>query len=606
MAFTQITVTGRRQLGDGTAASGSITFTPAAPLRNSTATAETTIRAPFHGTITAGVISASVAATTDPGTLPTGGTYVVEERYTGVSAIRRYHLRVPHDSPGGILDLDTTDQILETLPDAVSYPATGPAGPPPTLTVGTVTTGTPSAFELTQTSPGVYEVDVTLQQGVTGAGSVDSVNGDPGPNIVITQADLTGLVNAKDYGALGDGTTNDYTAILAAVTAVKARGGGAVWFPAGIYAITQKLIVPPNVFLVAESAYAATLKLTAGSAIAIFLEFGAAATINVFGGLKNIQVDANAKAQTGVKMFGPQEGACISESFVHGATVTAVDAVGTGILGGTNMFEIGRSWIWTTGNAGMAGLTISGGLAKITGSTFVGTNRTVDPPAGSAGIVATDASIVIDCVNSEHWEVGYSLTRTYAELRSPETAECDYGVRTSADSNFPVILSGNPGWNNAVANLDDDGDCIQITGETVTPKAVRAYASATSQTIASGVQDVIDLSATEFNTGGGFTVDLTANTITCLDTTPALLVYEVSYSGGGGAGSRYAAVQSSLQGQIRIAGTGGVGEYTATGTAVIQLSAGEVLHLEGYVDGGSPVGVRSDGVAFTGLSLAQL
>lgn len=129
MAFTQITVTGRRQLPDGTPASGWVTFTPTVPMRNSTSTAETSMRAPVYGEIVAGVISAGVAATTDPGTTPPGATYRVEERVTGVSTIRVYHLAVPHDSPSGVLDLDTAP-IIETYPAAiVQIGPAGPAGP---------------------------------------------------------------------------------------------------------------------------------------------------------------------------------------------------------------------------------------------------------------------------------------------------------------------------------------------------------------------------------------------------------------------------------------------------------------------------------------------
>lgn len=42
-------------------------------------------------------------------------------------------------------------------------------------------------------------------------------------------------VNVKDFGALGNGTTNDTAAIQAAVNSLAAKGGGTVFFPEGTY-----------------------------------------------------------------------------------------------------------------------------------------------------------------------------------------------------------------------------------------------------------------------------------------------------------------------------------------------------------------------------------
>ncbi len=46
--------------------------------------------------------------------------------------------------------------------------------------------------------------------------------------------------NVKDFGATGDGVTDDYLAIRGAIASAEADGGGAVYFPAGTYGLTKR------------------------------------------------------------------------------------------------------------------------------------------------------------------------------------------------------------------------------------------------------------------------------------------------------------------------------------------------------------------------------
>src|SRR2546429_1825100 len=53
-----------------------------------------------------------------------------------------------------------------------------------------------------------------------------------------------GLADVRSFGAKGDGTADDHPAIQAALEAVRAGGGGVVWFPRGHYRIGTTVAVP--------------------------------------------------------------------------------------------------------------------------------------------------------------------------------------------------------------------------------------------------------------------------------------------------------------------------------------------------------------------------
>lgn len=67
-----------------------------------------------------------------------------------------------------------------------------------------------------------------------------------------------GVANIKEFGAAGDGVTNDTSAIQDAIDAVVTAGGGTVLFPPGVYAITQ-VTVGSKVRLIGTGPDACTL-----------------------------------------------------------------------------------------------------------------------------------------------------------------------------------------------------------------------------------------------------------------------------------------------------------------------------------------------------------
>lgn len=57
------------------------------------------------------------------------------------------------------------------------------------------------------------------------------------------------VFNVKDYGAVGNGTTNDLTAIQNAINAASTAGGGTVFFPAATYSVNNRIVPKSNVTL---------------------------------------------------------------------------------------------------------------------------------------------------------------------------------------------------------------------------------------------------------------------------------------------------------------------------------------------------------------------
>lgn len=79
------------------------------------------------------------------------------------------------------------------------------------------------------------------------------------------------VFNVKLFRAKGDGSTDDTTAILAAIAEAEAADGGIVYFPAGNYLYNSNLEIPGGILLKGQGIYATTLRPMAGVTAAIAL-----------------------------------------------------------------------------------------------------------------------------------------------------------------------------------------------------------------------------------------------------------------------------------------------------------------------------------------------
>lgn len=89
----------------------------------------------------------------------------------------------------------------------------------------------------------------------------------PPPAVLRSRAPL----NVKDYGARGDGVGDDAAAIQAAITAATGVGGGAVFFPQGVYRVGTRIALAPKVNLLGSGREFTTIRASAGVSTSVLI-----------------------------------------------------------------------------------------------------------------------------------------------------------------------------------------------------------------------------------------------------------------------------------------------------------------------------------------------
>jgi len=105
-------------------------------------------------------------------------------------------------------------------------------------------------------------------EGFEGSDQVVYVPAGTGAVATTAQAKLRESTSVEDFGATGDGVSDDTAEIQAAIDAVAALGGGEVLFSKALY-LSQKLTLPSNVILRGKGSAYTTIKLKNGSNTAL-------------------------------------------------------------------------------------------------------------------------------------------------------------------------------------------------------------------------------------------------------------------------------------------------------------------------------------------------
>lgn len=217
---------------------------------------------------------------------------------------------------GSVTFYQTGTLLLDTVytDNAQTIPATNPA---PLDSVGQLQQG--KIFLGSRD----YRVVVKNAAGtVVPNGDVDPIHGGQDAAVITyTRSPATGAVqrtlrsrlmdtlSVKDYGATGDGVTDDYAALAAAFTDALATSQRAVKVPAGTYMLSQTLNVS-NVSLIGEGAIATTFKPRAtfsGSSV-LLIDDTTGASSGVDSLYQNFRIYGNRSALSatvhGLKLFG--------------------------------------------------------------------------------------------------------------------------------------------------------------------------------------------------------------------------------------------------------------------------------------------------------------
>jgi hypothetical protein len=202
------------------------------------------------------------------------------------------------------------------------------------------------------------EVKFTTSQSNTSGGTNASVvTYDPaGTGAVATtvQAKLRETVSVKDFGAVGDGVTDDTAAINNAIIAVNAAGGGFVFFPKGTYLVGDAgnnvaISLLSNVTLNGDGINATIIKLkNAGNAHVI----NASSRSNV--AITNLTVDGN-RANQSLGVHGIRGGGTgVDGYFIENVEVKQTYAYGIGFQAGTfKRIKLNNIYVYGTGFDGI-------------------------------------------------------------------------------------------------------------------------------------------------------------------------------------------------------------------------------------------------------------
>jgi hypothetical protein len=226
------------------------------------------------------------------------------------------------------------------------------------------------------------------------------------------------IVSVKDFGAVGDGTTDDTVAIQAASDRVESRGGGWVYFPKGTYKITSAISVDTvGVSFRGAGRGVSVLKNFSTTGNAISINVGSAVDSKIT--LIDLGITANTTSSgKAIVVTNGDRIRIQSCSVALHRTGIDVSAVSEAQLDGCMVVS-------TDDNAAAVGVTV-GTRARVRECNVVsGTVNGTGITLGGTGCVAVDCYV-------EKFVTAYSLTGSGAQARSCNATSATTGFSLGA------------------------------------------------------------------------------------------------------------------------------------------------------------------------------
>lgn len=204
-----------------------------------------------------------------------------------------------------LIDQEQDVKIDDTAKRALMWPEGEQAAPLPSKAsfAGKYFVGDPSGNPVPASGTGADSALRADLAALDGAGLVGLKQPGTGAVVDTVLAAIRREVWVKQFGAVGDGVTNDAASIQAAINYVASVGGGRVLFDAGNYKVNSTLTIPGLVTLigkgggrVAQPTIAAATRILWGGGAAEVVKMGWQAGLVAGGGIENIRIDGSALA----------------------------------------------------------------------------------------------------------------------------------------------------------------------------------------------------------------------------------------------------------------------------------------------------------------------